>query len=448
MNKLLAIIRREYVQGVRSKTFLVSTVLGPAFMLLVMVVPGLLIGLKTGEPTRIAVLDQTGRLYEHVRESILRGDEGTNERRRVGDMSAGGSVAQTSAQAAPLRAHYEIEEAQTAGRPLEIIRAELDRRVLENKLDAYLILPADVLERGEAELHARNTGDVITIETLEDRLSRAVVEQRMRDANIAPARVRELSSEVNLTTAKVTERGAQRDDAGGSFFFAIGISTFILIAILMYGQAILSAIVEEKTTRIVEVLFSSVRAFTLMVGKLVGVSLVALTQYSIWAVLFLLVSLYGAGVLMMSGVELNFPRIAPSILLYALLFFLLGFYLYATLYAVVGAIVTTEKEAGQIIIPVSFIMVIAVYLAFPVIRSPNSAFSFWVSMVPFFAPITMMTRIVSETPPFWQIALSILICILTVVGLLWVAARIYRTGMLMYGKRATIPEIIRWVRQP
>ncbi len=443
MKKLLAIIRREYVQGVRSKTFLVSTVLGPVFMLMFMVVPGLLISLKTGGATRIAVLDQTGRLYQQVRDSILHDDEDAARR-----TNTDGTPAQNSPPRGPLQVHFEIEEARAAGSTLEAVEAELRRRVLENKLDAYLLLLPDILERGEAELHARNTGDVITIETLEKRLSRAVIEQRMRDANIAPARVRELSQEVSLTAAKVTERGAEKDDAGGSFFFALGISTFILIAILMYGQAILSAIVEEKTTRIVEVLFSSVHAFTLMVGKLVGVSLVALTQYGIWAVLFLLASLYGAGMLMMSGVEINFPRIAPSIIVYALLFFLLGFYLYATLYAVVGAIVTTEKEAGQIIIPVSFIMVIAIYLAFPVIRSPNSTFSFWVSLVPFFAPITMMTRIVSETPPFWQIALSLLIGIGTAIGILWVAARIYRMGMLMYGKRATIPEIIRWIRQP
>ena len=149
-----------------------------------------------------------------------------------------------------------------------------------------------------------------------------------------------------------------------------------------------------------------------------------------------------------SGMDINLPKIAPSFLLYSFLFFLLGFYLYATLYAIVGAMVTTEKEGGQVALPVIFLLMIGIYISFPVIRSPNSAFAFWVSMVPFFSPITMLVRIVTETPPFWQIALSFLIGVGTVVLLVWLAARIYRTGMLMYGKRASIPEVLRWVRQP
>jgi ABC-2 type transport system permease protein len=109
--------------------------------------------------------------------------------------------------------------------------------------------------------------------------------------------------------------------------------------------------------------------------------------------------------------------------------------------------VTTTQEGGQVALPIVFMLVAALYMSFPVIRSPNSSFAFWVSMIPFFSPITMLVRIVSQTPPFWQIALSLLIGVITVIGLLWLAARIYRVGMLMYGKKATIPEVLRWVRQ-
>ncbi len=214
----------------------------------------------------------------------------------------------------------------------------------------------------------------------------------------------------------------------------------------MYGQAILSAVVEEKTTRIVEVLFSSVRAFPLMAGKLVGVSLVGLTQYAIWALLIIGVVLFGSGALAAGGVE-NLPQMPLSLAVYALLYFLLGFYIYATLYAVVGSMVTTEKEGGQLAFPVIMLLMSGIYIAFPVIRSPNSSFSFWVSMIPFFSPITMLVRIATEPPPFWQIALSLAIGVATVVALVWVAARIYRTGMLMYGKRASLPEVIRWARR-
>jgi ABC-2 type transport system permease protein len=163
--------------------------------------------------------------------------------------------------------------------------------------------------------------------------------------------------------------------------------------------------------------------------------------------MFLGLGLLGGGAFGLGGGDFALPNVPIAALVLAPVFFTLGFYVYGTLYAVVGSIVTSEKEATQIIMPVSFLPALAIYLAFPIIRNPNSSFSFWVSMVPFFSPITMLVRIVTERPPAWQIALSLLIGVATVVGMVWVAARIYRTGMLMYGKRATIPEMLRWVRQ-
>ncbi|MCA1558183.1 MAG: ABC transporter permease, partial [Acidobacteria bacterium] len=128
-------------------------------------------------------------------------------------------------------------------------------------------------------------------------------------------------------------------------------------------------------------------------------------------------------------------------------FFLLGYFIYATIYALVGAMVTNTQEGGQIALPVIFLLMIGFYLSFAVMRSPNSSFSFWVSIIPFWTPITMMVRIATGQPPFWEIMLSILISIITIILLIWLAARVYRVGMLMYGKRASIPEVIRWVRK-
>ncbi|HEX6182927.1 MAG TPA: ABC transporter permease [Pyrinomonadaceae bacterium] len=447
LRKTLVVVRREYVQGVRARAFLISTLLAPVFMLFLFLLPGLLFTMKTGGATRLAVVDQTGRMYERVRESILHGDGDDPRERETAPAVGVGTSERQMQSAAEMQTRFEVEQAPADG-PIEEVKKRLSERVLREELDAYLVLPADILARGEAEFYARNTGDVFTIAVLENRLGRAVIEQRMRDENIDQRRVAELSREVRMETARVTAGGEQRDSGGGGFFLAVGVGSFILIAILMYGQAVLSAVVEEKTTRIVEILFSSVRAFPLMAGKLFGVSLVAMTQFAVWALMFLALALYGAAAAAMWGMELTPPAIQPLHLVYALLFFALGFYVYATIYAVVGAVVTTEKEASQIILPVSMLPVVGIYLAFPVIRSPNSAFSFWVSMVPLFSPITMLVRVVTETPPFWQIALSLALGFATVVGMVWFAARVYRTGMLMYGKRATIPEILRWLRQP
>jgi ABC-2 type transport system permease protein len=289
---------------------------------------------------------------------------------------------------------------------------------------------------------------VITRGQIERRLSQAVREQRMADENISEARVRELSKPVEMSAKPINDKGeVGAEDSGSAFFLVFILGFMIYITIIMYGQFILGAVIEEKETRIIEVLFSSVRSFTLMIGKLIGVSLVALTQYAIWGLAFAAFALYGVGMLVASGVDFKLPSLPASMFVYFFVFLLLGYFLYATLYAVIGSMVTTAQEGGMVAMPVLFTLVMGFYMAFPIIRSPNSTFAFWVSLVPFFSPITMMVRIVTQKPPFWQIALSLLIGFVTVLGMIWLASRIYRVGMLMYGKRATIPEVLRWVRR-
>jgi ABC-2 type transport system permease protein len=145
--------------------------------------------------------------------------------------------------------------------------------------------------------------------------------------------------------------------------------------------------------------------------------------------------------------DFSIPNISPLLIVYFFVFFLLGFFLYASIFALIGSMVTSVQEGGQFAFPPIMLLLIGFYFMFAVIRDPNSSVSFWVSIAPFFAPITMPVRILAETPPFWQIALSIAINAVTIVGLVWLAARVYRVGMLMYGKRATIPEVWKWIRQ-
>ena len=316
----------------------------------------------------------------------------------------------------------------------------------KNELDGYLIVPRDVLQGGKASYYARNTGDVFSIGQVRRSLNSAVIAERMKDEQIDESKVRRVQQSVGMNTEKVTERGSERD-TGGGFFLAYIVGFLIYFTTIIYGQFVLAAVVEEKTTRISEVLFSSAPAFPLMLGKLVGVSLVALTQYAVWVGALLVFSLFGVGALAASGANIALPTIAPSLVVYLFLFFLLGYFIYATIYALVGAMVTTTQEGGMVATPIIFLLIIGFFLSFTVIRSPSSPFSFWVSMVPFFSPITMLVRIATETPPFWQIALSLVIGYATVIALIWFAARVYRVGMLMYGKRATLPEVLRWVRQ-
>jgi ABC-2 type transport system permease protein len=454
MNKLLVIIRREYLGRLRTKGFVISSLLGPLIMIGFMVVPGLLISMQTNSATKVAVVDLTGKMYEGVRESILTrrdkggngGGEGGRKNEPTPDVAKPGGEAQLREAMQALGGQYEVEQVVAGGRPVEEIKNELNARVRKGELGVYVVLPEKILEEGRAEYYGRNVSDPITTTQLRHSLNRAVVEQRLREANIDQNRVRELSKEITLETMKVSEGGLERD-SGGGFALAMFVGLFIYMAILMYGQLILSSVVEEKTTRVSEVLFSSVKPFHLMLGKLVGIALVAITQYLIWAVAFAAFTLYGVSMLAARGMDVPLPRLPLSFAFYGLMFFVLGFLMYATIYLIVAAMVTTEKEASQMALPVILLSVISVYLAFPVIRNPNSSFSFWVSIAPFFSPITMLVRIVTETPPFWQIALSLGLGLATVVFFVWLAARIYRVGMLMYGKSASLPEVVRWLRQ-
>jgi ABC-2 type transport system permease protein len=449
MTKFLAILKREYMTRVRTKMFIVATVLGPLMILLFTVVPALIFSLKAGGPTRLAVVDESEKLYDRVRGSLL--NEREDEERAQAEkpvVPAPNSNAQERMRQAgeAVRATFDVKQVPLEGRSLDSIRQELNQQVLKDQLDGYVIIPKDVLASGAVEYNGRNTGDVVTSSQIRERISSAVRDQRMADNKINPQLMEEINQPVRMVTNKVTETGRE-EDSGQGFAFVFIVGFLIYITIIMYGQVILAAVVEEKETRIAELLFSSVRSFPLLLGKLIGVSLVALTQLALWALAFGAFALWGVNALASSGLSLSLPHIPATFFVYFFLFFLLGYFIYATFYALVGSMVTTTQEGGQLSMPVLFLLIMGFYLAFPVIRSPGSPLAFWVSMIPFFSPITMIVRIITQTPPAWQILLSLAIGYATVVFLMWLAARIYRIGMLMYGKRATIPEVLRWVRQ-
>jgi len=454
MNKLLAVIRREYLQRVRTKFFVVMTVLGPLMLVVFTIVPGLLFSMKTGD-TRIAIVDQTEgtKLYDSIRNSLLNREreDQDNQQPSIAETANSNSVQRMEKAGKSMTGSFRVEQVKPNGRALDEIKRELNARIGRDELDGYLVIPPDILSNSESKpsYYGRNVGDVITSEQIKDRLNSAVRRQRLIQQGVKDQDVDTLSKSVGVATYPVNEKGEEgAEDSGAGFAMVFIVAFLIYISVLLYGQVVLGAIIEEKETRIAEILFSSVRPFQIMFGKLIGVSLMALTQLLIWAVAFGAVALYVVPAMAARGFkDINLPHLPPFFFVYFFLFFVLGYFIYATVYVLVGSMVTTTQEGGQMAMPVVFMLMAGLYMAFPVIRAPNSSFAVWVSMVPFFAPITMLVRIISQTPPFWQIALSLVIGFGTVVLLLWLASRIYRIGMLMYGKKATIPEVMRWVRQ-
>lgn len=449
MKKFLAVVKREYVQRVRTKFFVIATILGPLVMVLFTVVPGLMFAIKTGGPTRLALVDQTGKLYERVRGELMSGkdpDDDASSPEKTGPEAINANTKDRIDQTGRMiQGTYEVEEVKLGARSLEDVMSALNQRVAKKELDGYVVLPKDLIAEGNAEFYGRNAADLFTSNYIQRSLSNAVRAERLHAAGIDETKVRKMSEPVTL--AKKQAGGSGEESKGEqSFYLVFGMGLIIYMSILLYGQVVLGAVIEEKQTRIAEILFSSMRSFSLMMGKLVGVSLVALTQLGIWALAFLAFTIWGVAALASRGMPISL-HVRPIILVYFGLFFLLGYFLYSTVYAVVGSMVTTTQEGGQLAMPVILMLVAGFYFAFPIIRSPNSSMAFWASMFPFFAPITMLVRIVTETPPLWQIALSLGIGFGTAVLLVWLASRIYRIGMLMYGKKATIPEVLRWIKQ-
>jgi len=442
VNKLLAVIKREYVQRVRTRFFVIATILGPILMSAFTIVPGMMMMMHSGGPTRIAVIDQTGKIYASLAKDLESGDRPRQlpspTTAITQPVAPGGSQEQIKQAGQMTRTNFELQQVPGGNQSVDNLKNQLETKIQNREIDGYVFLPADLLKGGRPEYRARNAADLFTREAIQSAIGRAVRSQRLIDAGIQPEEIERASAPVDLRS--VGEAGQENQGEAG-FFLSLGMGIWIYMSVLLYGQVVLGAVIEEKETRIAEILFSSIRSFPLMMGKLIGVSLVALTQMSIWALAFLGFSAWAA------GGPIALPRVPPIVFLYLLVFFLMGYFIYSTVYAVVGSMVTTTQEGGQVAMPIVLMLVAGFFLSFNIIRNPNSPLAFWASLFPFFAPITMLVRIVTETPPLWQILLSLAIGFTTAVGLIWLASRIYRVGMLMYGKKATIPEVMRWVRQ-
>ncbi len=449
MQKFLAVLKREYKKVVFTWTFVITTLLLPVIAALSFILPMLIFSIE-GDTTRIAVADPSGNIYTRLRDNLsaekimVRAKKSAQDSIKDLNPSQEEQLKRASEQ---MGGSFDFVEYNAAGKTLEQIKNELNAQVAAKQLDAYLIVPEDFdKQNADIELYSRKAGDFIINSTLEDAVNSAVRSQRLVDANISEEALNLLSRKVGFVKKSISETGKEKEDATSPWAGFI-VALLIYVVLLVYGQSIMSAIVEEKETKISEILFSSARPFELLMGKLVGVGLAGLTQLSIWICSVLVLLAFGLASLVASGIEIEMPNITAPVIIYFFIFFLLGYFIYATIYALIGSMVTNMQEGSQFALPPVLVLMLGLYFCFAVVRDPNSTLAFWVSIAPFFAPIVMPVRILAEIPPFWQIALAIILNLITIIGLTWVASRVYRVGMLMYGKRATIPEVWKWIWQ-
>lgn len=412
--KLWAVVRREYLERVRTKGFVIGTVLGPLILGAMMIVPVFAMR-SSSKLLKVAVLDRVGTLGAAIEDALraARFDE---------------------------KARFDVQPA--GGEPPAAREAALKKAVLEGKLDGYLVVPEDALAGNTASYFGRNVSNRIDLRTMERTVGDVLVGVRLAEAGLDPTKVKDLTRGLDLKTIRVSESG-EREDQGAAFLFAVILLMILYTSILMWGQVVMTSVIEEKTSRVVEVMASGVPSTTLLAGKLLGVGAAGLTQFLVWSL-----SLFGASLVMAGPLAGSFPmpEVTPLMLVSFVLFFLLGFYFYAALYAAIGSAVNTVQEAQNLVFPVMTPIIIGM-VSFPAaIEAPDGAFSVAMSMVPGISPLIMFLRIVVLTPPVWQIALSIALLALGIVGVLWVSARVYRVGILMYGKKPTFPELVKWVR--
>ena len=423
MRKIWAVVRREFIERVRTRWFIISTVLGPVFMIGVTVLPAVLAS-RGGTPQSMAVVD-----------------EGTDAfaTRLVTQLITGNRFSATLVPASGGRAGAIIDSLTIA--------------VQEKRLDGFVVVGPSTVESGIAEYRGRNVSSLRDMGMLESVLRQAVVIERLTRSGIDPAVVQEAQARIDLRTMRITKRGATGETGQATFALAYFVGLILYMAILLYSVNVMRSVIEEKQTRIIEVLVSSLRPFELMLGKVVGVGGVGLFQFSIWGVAAALLFKYRLTVFTALGISpeqaaaVQFPAVGGGLVLLVLAYFLFGYLLYSALFAVVGASVNTETEAQQAQLP-AMMPLIAAIIMFPVVlQEPSGQLATTMALVPFFSPIIMPIRYAASDVPFAEVALSLAVLAASTVAVVWVAARIYRVGILMYGKRPTLREMLRWTRE-
>ena len=406
------IIRREYLQRLRTRAFWVMTFLIPAMMAGFTLLPSKLMTMKVGGVKRIAIVSDDLQLTEGFEEQLAAGNNDGSEQ-------------------------YSVE---TDSAATDAEQQRLKTEVANKKLDGFVWLTKNAVASGKVNFYTRSTADFDMQERLSHALFRAVVRQRMLVSDAAHVNLDNLLKQVQLEPVSV--------EAGKSSGMALFITTLVLAMVLyatviVHGVAVMRSVLEEKTSRVLEVMLATVTPKELMAGKMIGVGAVGLTQIAVWAVT---AAVYGGASMAAARAMGASVHLSPAVGIYFTIFYVLGFMLYSSMSAALGAMVNSDEEAQQLSFVVVMPIVIAMMFMMFVFRAPSAPLSVALSLVPFFAPILMFIRIMVEQPPMWQIALCIALMMATIYVVVSVCARIYRVGILMYGKRPTLPEIIKWVK--
>jgi ABC-2 type transport system permease protein len=417
IKKVWIIAKREYLERVRTRSFLLSTFVTPVLMGTFLVLPALIststargIMEDSARPARVAIASDNRALAELTSGELMR-QKGTRYK---------SSVVSPATDAA---------------------RAELDKKLNANDIEGYVWIDAPALASRHVVFTTRRTGDFILERRLSDALSYAFAAQRMVNSGSSASDVAATLQPVELTAVRANNNFAVYNAVRGAVVVFI-LMFVMLFSLLSYGVMVMRSVMEEKSSRITEVLMCAASAQELMTGKILGTGSVGLTQIGVW----LGMAGLGASRSLYLRTAMTALDVGPLLIVYFVIFYTLGYLLYSAIFAGVGAIFNSIDEAQQWNFVVILPLIAASAMILPVATASDSSISVLASMFPFCSPLLMFERLAVHSPPLWQVALSLLLLIATIGGAMFVSARIYRTGILMYGKRPTIRELSRWLR--
>ncbi|HNS73173.1 MAG TPA: ABC transporter permease [bacterium] len=426
MNKTWVLIKREFLIRVKTKGFIIGTLALPVLIVVLMGIQIAMQSVGAREKKTLALMDLSGRVAPAYQGYM---NENYQDDQKV-----------------PL---YTFETVTAAPESLAAVTARLNTLVQEEKLNGLIILPADIFQTSQFELHARNISNMEFNATLERSISSVVSDLRLSESGLDRELVRKLTKRMDLKTFKVSETGTKEESGMAAFWISYAMMLILYMALIFYGQFVMRGVYEDKNSRVMEVVLSSARADQLMAGKIIGIGGAGLLQFLIWAIFIALASAYG--MVMMNyfapgAGQIPLPTVSVSVYLAFFVYFVLGYFIYATLYATLGSLVNDEADAQSLQWPVTMLIVLGFLFMFFILNNPNSTLAVILSLIPFFTPLLMFLRISVGAAPMWQVALSVVLMIASIFALIWLTGRIFRVGLLMYGKKPNLPEVLKWIR--
>ena len=432
LRQILLVLKREYLTKIKSKAFILATLLIPLGMVAFIGVMFAIMLWDSETQHTIGIIDETGQVVERLEEI-----DG-NMYKNLSDLS----------------------------------EDSLRNLVVSEEIDGYIQLSdSNVIAEKNPELIYGGSGGIKLQSDIRSDLREAIRQVRLQRANVSQDIQNIYESSIGLDTQKLTEEGEETEDNTG-FLTGIGVAMGIIIfsGLFGYGGLLTRSVIEEKTNRIIEVIASSVKPIELLLGKMSGIGALALTQIGFWLLTFLgLSALAGpiAAMVMQSNMDeitelsdqastgatpeelafLEIPQIDPMIYVYFFVFFILGYMIYSALFAAIGSAVDSETDTQQFMMPIMVPIMIAYFIMFQAMENPDGSLAVVGSLIPFFSPIVMITRIAITDVPFWQIGSSIVFMLITFTGTMWLSAKIYSVGILSYGKSAGFKELWKWIKQ-